>query len=232
MAYTPQTWTNGSAGGTPLSAARLTHMENGIEDADTRVTAVESDVQAITDRLDDAPGLYNSLWAGGGSETLSRLNLTNIAGTSGRITFTYVTAPVTVTINTLTMVANDPAASSQTLARMAIFEVDGSNDLTKIAQTASDTTFLNSTFTDDSMTLDTTGGFPSSIMLEQGTRYAFAYLSVASTSPTVRGAIADVAFREPYVCKIVNGASDIDDTYADGALTGWFEPLFIAGVFF
>lgn len=33
MAYTPQTWNDGAAGGTPLSAARLTHMEDGIDDA-------------------------------------------------------------------------------------------------------------------------------------------------------------------------------------------------------
>lgn len=41
MAYSPQTWTDGSAGGTPLSAARLTVMETGIEDADTRLAALE-----------------------------------------------------------------------------------------------------------------------------------------------------------------------------------------------
>lgn len=30
MTYTPQTWTDGSGGGTPLSAARLTHIEDGM----------------------------------------------------------------------------------------------------------------------------------------------------------------------------------------------------------
>lgn len=30
MAYTVQTWTNGSGGGTPLSAARLSHIEAGV----------------------------------------------------------------------------------------------------------------------------------------------------------------------------------------------------------
>lgn len=41
MSYTQQTWTNGSGGGTPLSASRLTHMEAGIDDADTRLTLLE-----------------------------------------------------------------------------------------------------------------------------------------------------------------------------------------------
>lgn len=30
MAYTKQTWANGKAGGTPLSATRLNHIEDGI----------------------------------------------------------------------------------------------------------------------------------------------------------------------------------------------------------
>lgn len=42
MPYSPQTWSDGSGGGTPLSAARLTHIETGVEDADTRLTAVEA----------------------------------------------------------------------------------------------------------------------------------------------------------------------------------------------
>jgi hypothetical protein len=43
MPYTPNsTWQNTSTGGTPLSAARLQNMEDGIEDADTRLTAAES----------------------------------------------------------------------------------------------------------------------------------------------------------------------------------------------
>lgn len=33
MAYSEQTWTDGAGGGTPISAARLTHMETGIGDA-------------------------------------------------------------------------------------------------------------------------------------------------------------------------------------------------------
>lgn len=40
MPYSPQTWTNGAAGGTPLSAARLTVMENGIAAAATATLTV------------------------------------------------------------------------------------------------------------------------------------------------------------------------------------------------
>lgn len=41
MAYTPNpTWADGSAGGTPITAAKLNNMEAGIEDADNRITAL------------------------------------------------------------------------------------------------------------------------------------------------------------------------------------------------
>lgn len=50
MAYTPHTWVNDDPT-KPLSAERLAEMEAGIEDADNRLTTVESrvtTVQAIT----------------------------------------------------------------------------------------------------------------------------------------------------------------------------------------
>lgn len=48
MPYTPQTWTDGLGGGTPMSAARFVHMEDGIEDADQRLTVLEPRIQTIT----------------------------------------------------------------------------------------------------------------------------------------------------------------------------------------
>ena len=33
MSYTKQTWVDGSAGGTPISAERLNHIEDGVSDA-------------------------------------------------------------------------------------------------------------------------------------------------------------------------------------------------------
>ena len=41
MAYTPQTW-NDADPATPATAARVNHMEAGIEDADTRITALDA----------------------------------------------------------------------------------------------------------------------------------------------------------------------------------------------
>lgn len=44
MAYDKQQWTNGSAGGTPINAARLDHIETGIDDAHTELESLTSSV--------------------------------------------------------------------------------------------------------------------------------------------------------------------------------------------
>lgn len=48
MAYTKQTWTDGSGGGTPLSAARMTVIENGIKAADDAASAAVKTVNGTT----------------------------------------------------------------------------------------------------------------------------------------------------------------------------------------
>lgn len=53
--YTPQTWTDGSAGGTPISAARLTVIEDGIESASRRDETMTTEAGATyTPVLGDA----------------------------------------------------------------------------------------------------------------------------------------------------------------------------------
>lgn len=42
MPYTPTTWVNGSGGGTPLSAANLNNIEDGIVDLETSITALSA----------------------------------------------------------------------------------------------------------------------------------------------------------------------------------------------
>lgn len=48
MAYEPQSWADGEAGGTPLSAERLNHLEQG-------VAQVESDLGDALEAKADAP---------------------------------------------------------------------------------------------------------------------------------------------------------------------------------
>ena len=51
MAYSKQTWTNGDAN-TPLSGPRLTHVEEGIEDAHEAVDALSGDFDDLVDRVE------------------------------------------------------------------------------------------------------------------------------------------------------------------------------------
>ena len=44
--YTPQTWADGAAGGTPITAARLQHIENGLEALDDARQALETALSA------------------------------------------------------------------------------------------------------------------------------------------------------------------------------------------
>lgn len=50
MSYDKQTWQDGRNGGTPLTASRLNHIEDGVAGIDTRVTANES---TLAGRLSD-----------------------------------------------------------------------------------------------------------------------------------------------------------------------------------
>lgn len=62
MAFTPKTWADGTAGGTPVTAAELNRMEQGIDTAveGSGITAAVKITQADYDALatKDATTLY------------------------------------------------------------------------------------------------------------------------------------------------------------------------------
>lgn len=60
MAYTKQTWTDGSTGGTPLSAARLNHVEDGVEAA-----AAAADAEATRALAAEATKVNSSTYTAG-----------------------------------------------------------------------------------------------------------------------------------------------------------------------
>lgn len=79
MAYTPQTWADGEAGGTPVDADRLTHIEQGIQEAAETADAaatpdnVSAAVAAETTRAEAAEALMlplASVGAAGGAASL------------------------------------------------------------------------------------------------------------------------------------------------------------------
>lgn len=97
MAYTKQTWTDGPDGDTPLSAARLGHIEDGIEAAaDTADDAVPASANSVAItrpstaqvRVTPSGNASNSSSAGGA------LNVTNTASTgAGLVVYSEQASP-------------------------------------------------------------------------------------------------------------------------------------------
>ena len=108
-------------------------------------------------------------------------------GYSGYITFSFFTPLETMTISQITMGNSSIPAASCTAARMGLYTFDGTT-ATLVARTANDTTLFNSLYTSYTRSLSTTGGYPASYTLTAGTRYAFAYIVVAATMPTIYNA--------------------------------------------
>jgi hypothetical protein len=108
-------------------------------------------------------------------------------GYSGYITFSFFTPLETMTISQITMGNSSIPAASCTAARMGLYTFDGTT-ATLVARTADDTTLFNSLYTSYTRSLSTTGGYPASYTLTAGSRYAFAYIVVAATMPTIYNA--------------------------------------------
>jgi hypothetical protein len=100
--------------------------------------------------------------------------------TSGNIYFTFFTAPFDITISNIFYHSGGTASSGLTLCRFGLYTFDGTT-ATLVARTNSDTTIFNATFTLNSRSLSTTGGYPSNYSLIAGQRYATAVIQVGST---------------------------------------------------
>lgn len=85
MPYTPQTWVDGPGGGTPVSAARMTVIENGIAAAASSGAATKT----ITASENLAAGDFVNIWTSTGVK-VRRAD----ASTSGKRAHGYVLAAV------------------------------------------------------------------------------------------------------------------------------------------
>lgn len=101
MAYTPFTWVDG-AGLTEITAARLNNMEQGIEDADGRLDAIDG-ISNIGNS-----GSSRTLTAGGGNGTAKLLTL------NANCTFTFVYSGNGGEIRTLELILTQDATGSRT----------------------------------------------------------------------------------------------------------------------
>jgi hypothetical protein len=116
--FDPLTWVDGSGGGTPIIAAQLNRIEQGIESMDDRVTALEGGVTGIPATTVDAKG---DLIAATGADVVTRLAV----GSNGQV----------LKANTATSTGLEWAA--ETSGGISATLVDAKGDL--IAATAADT---------------------------------------------------------------------------------------------
>jgi hypothetical protein len=119
-----------------------------------------------------------------GEETINRKSVSSSCSMpSGTMRLSYFTARKSETINNIQAATSATAASpTPTLCQMALYSVDGSGNLTLVANCANDTTLFAATST------LYTRALTSSYAKVKGQRYAFGILVVtAAATPTVVG---------------------------------------------
>lgn len=182
--------------------------------------AVGSEGQALTTDPNAATGMsWRAPWhlVTTGEEVLPRHGVTTSAGlVSGTVHLGYLRARRTATVTQLRTGVDGTGSSGLTLARMGVYSVDGSGDLTLAGQTASDTTLWNSTFTAYTKSL------AASFQTTAGVAYAFAVLAVGTGMPTLRGVqLSDYdAAYAPRLSGKLTGQSDLPASIPAGSVGG------------
>jgi hypothetical protein len=167
----------------------------------------------------------------GAIETMSRDAIDPSSGapqpSTGTLGLTYFTADQTLTVSNLTSASRGTAQAGATLARMALYSVDASGNLTCIARTASDTTLWQTTNTVYTKAIADNGAATpnaiTSVTLTSGQRYAFALLHVgATTTPAFagKGGIAGLAPLTPRRSGYVTGQTDIPASVTAATING------------
>ncbi len=172
----------------------------------------------------------NGASSAGGIETLPRFGLAELAGTSGQLWVSYVTAAAAGTIGKLMVASSSAAAASVTLARLALFTAAADGSITKVAQTASDTTIGGSAYTPYERALATAGGFPATYRVSRGRRYALGYLIVGTTPGSIQGAFVLDGASPPVPARIIAGQTDIANSYDGGDLGAHWAMAYMRGM--
>lgn len=127
MVYTPQTWTNGPAGATPLSADRLNYMEQGIASA-----AQGSPMPARRSGWRDASSVVTSMQASHGWTTSGTIGGSNLNDTT-----TFVRGSQSASITT------NGAGATATLRRFGLPAIDLTGKALRLVLRCSDYTRIN-----------------------------------------------------------------------------------------
>lgn len=146
-------------------------------------------------------------------ETMNRYEAASSNGlTSGSIRLTYFTPDRTLTVSSLLICSGGVGGAGISLTRLGIYTVDGSNNCTLVARTASNVAILSGIDTVYTEPLATAGGYPASYQLVRGTRYALGVICVfSSTAPQVRAMTPGVGLTQlaPLLARIWSGQTDL-----------------------
>jgi len=227
-------WRVGSSTGsaaaftTGMATLRAATRNAGLDARSQLATA--ADLNGVLQQIGYLAQISNGLWGNGGAETVSRLGLVEIPAVSGRLSLSYFTAPVTVSINTLAIQIGGTAAAGTTLARLGIYLVNSDGSVTMIGQTANTTALGNSSYSTAQQGLDGSGSYPALVTLNQGQRYAFGVLFVGTTAPNIKGVQADLATIAPYFNRYILSQADMAASYTNAQLVNDYRPLLVGGV--
>ena len=146
----------------------------------------------------------------------------NCGQTTGQAVVTYFTPTENMTVTQITFVGSTTASSGLTLARFGLY--DGT---TLLARTASDTTLFNTASTVYTRSFDTAGGYPSSVNLVAGTRYAVGVIQVGTTMGSLQGSKAtqQTLSLSPQIMGRTTGQTDLP-TATPTATTNLADVLF------
>jgi len=162
--------------------------------------------------------------AGATNETTSMVDVYprsgNFSGTPSSATtyFTFFTPRWDLTVSSISVASASTQTTGQSLVRFGLYTVAGDGTATLVARTASDTTIFSSANTVYNRVFNTTGGYPSTYTLVQGTRYAIGVVVVAATTGTVYTAFNSIpsalSTLSPRMTGLVAATSDLPTTAA------------------
>lgn len=141
--------------------------------------------------------------------TLPRARSDEAPVSSGELNLTYFQAPAAYTVHNATIFTGDTAAAGVTVAKIGIFSVDESANLTLIGSTPNTPTIAAATYT----SYDTALSAP--VTFTQGLYYAAGILIAATTPPSLAGNyVLTDANLAPRLCGQLSGQADLPSTIA------------------
>jgi hypothetical protein len=131
----------------------------------------------VTNTLEDNLGYGNTT-----VDVTPRHSNGNALITAGTAYFTYFTPLTTTTVGNISVSSAGTISTGATLIRFGLYTVnEGSGAIALVARTASDTTIFSAINTLYTRAFSTTGGYPATYTLQQGTRYALGIIVVGGS---------------------------------------------------